>query len=42
MADKSFLDWPFFEDCHRDLAGKLDLWCKDNIAFLEHKDVDAL
>lgn len=42
MADKSFLDWPFFEDCHRDLAEKIDLWCKDNIAFLEHKDVDAL
>jgi acyl-CoA dehydrogenase len=27
MADKSFLDWPFFEDRHRVLAHDLEAWC---------------
>ena len=26
MPDKSFLNWPFFEDRHRAYAGKLDAW----------------
>jgi acyl-CoA dehydrogenase len=29
MADKSFLDWPFFTDAHRALAVKLDRWAQD-------------
>ncbi len=32
MPDRSFLDWPFFEDHHRNLAGALDAWAGDNIA----------
>jgi acyl-CoA dehydrogenase len=26
MADTSFLDWPFFEERHRVLAGEVDAW----------------
>lgn len=39
MSDKSFLDWPFFEDRHRDLAGVLDDWCADHLP-VDHGDVD--
>ena len=28
MADRSYLDWPFFEDRHRKLAKELDDWCR--------------
>lgn len=43
MADTSFLDWPFFEDHHRDLARALDRWAAEHIAPLahDHGDVDA-
>jgi acyl-CoA dehydrogenase len=41
MPDKSFLDWPFFEDRHRDLAQRLDGWAGANLGCLDHKDVDA-
>lgn len=27
MADRSFLDWPFFDDHHRALANTLERWC---------------
>ena len=26
MADKSFLDWPFFKPRHKELAAALDDW----------------
>ena len=39
MPDRSFLDWPFFEDRHRQLAQELDLWCKD--LHVDHGDTDA-
>ena len=44
MADKSFLMWPFFEDSHRELAGKIDSWAASNIPELtarEHEDLDG-
>ena len=28
MADRSYLDWPFFEEHHRKLAKELDDWCR--------------
>ena len=28
MADRSYLDWPFFEDRHQKLAQELDDWCR--------------
>ncbi|MEO5758157.1 MAG: acyl-CoA dehydrogenase family protein [Mesorhizobium sp.] len=40
MADKSFLNWPFFEDRHRVLAERLDAWCTKNLP-VAHDDVDA-
>jgi acyl-CoA dehydrogenase len=39
MADRSFLGWPFFEDRHRDLAGRLDAWCAKNLP-VAHGDID--
>lgn len=41
MADKSFLDWPFFEDRHRHLAEQLDQWATVNLAGIDHSDTDA-
>ena len=41
MADTSFLDWPFFEDRHRELAAKRDQWASDNLGGIDHSDVDA-
>ncbi|MCA3653320.1 MAG: acyl-CoA dehydrogenase family protein, partial [Methylobacterium sp.] len=40
MADRSFLAWPFFEDHHRDLAGKLEAWASASLP-VDHADVDA-
>ena len=45
MADSSYLDWPFFEDRHRELARSLDAWAALNIAHshtqTHRADVDA-
>lgn len=38
--DRSFLDWPFFEPRHRDLAEALEAWCHANLP-VDHGDVDA-
>lgn len=40
MSDRSFLNWPFFEDRHRDHADKLDAWCAKHLP-VDHGDVDA-
>lgn len=40
MVDRSFLDWPFFEERHRRLAARLDIWAGDNLAGLDHRDID--
>ena len=40
MSDKTFLDWPFFEPHHRDLAAALEAWCNANLP-VDHADVDA-
>jgi acyl-CoA dehydrogenase len=32
MPDRSFLDWPFFDDAHRRLAGELVSWAKSHLA----------
>ena len=39
MPDRSFLDWPFFEDRHRALAEKLEAWCDTHLP-VDHHDVD--
>lgn len=42
MADRSFLDWPFFDRSHRDLARKAEDWAAANVAGLvDHHDVDG-
>lgn len=41
MADRSFLDWPFFEDRHRALADTLDRWAANNLVGIDHADTDA-
>ena len=40
MADRSFLNWPFFEDRHREHAARLEEWCAANLP-VDHSDVDA-
>jgi acyl-CoA dehydrogenase len=36
-----WLDWPFFEPRHRELADRLVLWCEANLAGGHAEDVDA-
>ena len=40
MADITFLNWPFFEDRHRELAAALEIWCGANLP-VDHSDTDA-
>ena len=40
MADRGFLDWPFFDARHRSLAQALDDWAVVNLP-VDHTDVDA-
>jgi acyl-CoA dehydrogenase len=41
MADKSYLDWPFFEERHAALEKELDAWAAANVAGAHGHDVDA-
>jgi len=41
MADKSFLAWPFFEERHRELAMRLEVWCSETIHDAEASDEDV-
>jgi acyl-CoA dehydrogenase len=42
MPDRTFLDWPFFDDAHRAFARSLDDWAAARLAAVaEHGDVDA-
>jgi acyl-CoA dehydrogenase len=40
MSDRSFLDWPFFDDRHRALAEELEAWCETELSDDEPDDVD--
>ncbi len=40
MADKTFLNWPFFDDRHRNHAARLETWAETNLAGLDHGDTD--
>lgn len=40
MADRSFLDWPFFEDRHRAFAAALEAWADQTDAVSRHGDHD--
>jgi acyl-CoA dehydrogenase len=41
MADRSFLDWPFFGDEHRQLAAELEGWCEAELSHGHGDDIDA-
>ncbi len=44
MADKDYLDWPFFDAHHARLAGELDAWAVREVAHVHErfgKDVDG-
>jgi acyl-CoA dehydrogenase len=41
VADQSFLDWPFFDDKHRQLARELEAWASANVPHSHGADVDA-
>src|SRR5271169_6800693 len=40
MADSSFLDWPFFEARHRNLAGDLEAWASSHLAASHDSNID--
>jgi acyl-CoA dehydrogenase len=41
MTDRSFLDWPFFEDRHRQFAQELDEWAAAELPRFDGGDVDT-
>jgi len=41
MADKTYLDWPFFEPRHAALEHSLDAWAAQHVASAHGHDVDA-
>jgi acyl-CoA dehydrogenase len=42
MPDATFLDWPFFEHRHREVAGALREWAAGNVSGLvDHCDIDG-
>lgn len=41
MSDRSYLDWPFLEPRHRELALALDAWCTQHVPHGHGPDVDA-
>lgn len=42
MADKTYLQWPFFEDSHRELSEALEEWATKHLSELDHSDTDEL
>jgi acyl-CoA dehydrogenase len=42
MSDKTYLDWPFFDESHRTLAHELDTWAAERLGGgHDHVDTDA-
>lgn len=42
MSDRTYLDWPFFDDTHRALAHDLDAWAVERLSGgHDHVDTDA-
>ncbi|MEJ7806247.1 MAG: acyl-CoA dehydrogenase family protein, partial [Telluria sp.] len=40
MADKTYLDWPFFTSAHGELEQSLDAWAQQHVAGAHGHDVD--
>ncbi len=41
MPDRSFLDWPFFDERHRALAEELETWAVRELVSVDHGDPDS-
>ncbi|MBW8636066.1 acyl-CoA dehydrogenase family protein [Hoeflea sp. WL0058] len=41
MADRTFLDWPFFESRHAAFHDELDQWAANALVTIDHSDTDA-
>jgi acyl-CoA dehydrogenase len=41
MSDFNYLDWPFLEERHRQLAQELDTWAVANVAHAHGSDIDT-
>ncbi|HEY9094527.1 MAG TPA: acyl-CoA dehydrogenase family protein, partial [Hydrogenophaga sp.] len=41
MSDTTYLQWPFFEARHAELAQRLDAWAEQHISHAHGSDVDA-
>jgi acyl-CoA dehydrogenase len=41
MADRTFLEWPFFDNSHRELAERLEDWCRAELAEPHGDNIDA-
>lgn len=41
MRDASWLEWPFFEERHQELAHTLEDWCTATLGAVDHGDTDA-
>ncbi len=41
MSDKTYLDWPFFADRHRQLAHEIEAWAAANVAEAHDADVNV-
>jgi len=41
MVDKSYLNWPFLDDAHRELANEIENWAQQNIDSAPHGDIDV-
>ena len=41
MSDTRYLEWPFFEPRHRELAAALDDWSAKHLAHVSHADIDV-
>jgi acyl-CoA dehydrogenase len=42
MADTDYLDWPFFEPRHAELARSVDVWAAEHVSDAHGADVDAI
>lgn len=40
MSEQSYLNWPFFENRHKELALSLDSWCEQNLDDEHPHDID--
>ncbi|HMN81431.1 MAG TPA: acyl-CoA dehydrogenase family protein [Burkholderiaceae bacterium] len=40
MSDTTYLDWPFFDPAHRQLAESLERWAAGALADVDHHDTD--